>query len=237
MNEAQQQFHQSIIDQIVALATPKNTERFQRWLRPQPTTKLIDLRDAYRRDAARQRTEAQRTPTDQSQPVRGGAAMKPRFPGWKMSVSQHHQYIRLWTAACAAQGWDKLPSKERDAKRKEVHARVFGFAISATEIDGRKGCDAIFGAFEELANRVAKPVDGERRRLIHVAAERIDVLAAATSLNYVETLLKERFKLVRGIRSIGDLSNPDLLNLLRTVNSRIDAQTPATASVASSEPW
>jgi hypothetical protein len=62
MNEAQQQFHQSIIDQIVALATPKNTERFQRWLRPQPTTKLIDLRDAYRRDAARQRTEAQRTP-------------------------------------------------------------------------------------------------------------------------------------------------------------------------------
>lgn len=194
-----------------------------------------------------------------------------RFPGWKMTVAQHGQWLRLWLAACKAQGWDKLSTAEREAKRDEVYIAAFGYRISTRDISSGDGCDRIFAAFRRLAYEIPAPDQDQasrrphvkhygssrtrhthdaethssddaylaaRRRLLHQAALRIDAWIDLAGAPYVESILKPRFKLIRGWLSINDLSNEDLINLLRTVNSRIaqPGQTQIVCDVPPSDP-
>lgn len=149
------------------------------------------------------------------------------FPGWKMTMAQHNTLIRLWTGACAAQGWDKLGAREREAQRKLVLTRVFGYARSFTEIDSTKGCDAIFREFKRLANAVTDD-NGERNRLLHAVGKLLTDINELVEPGYIATLLKDRFKAVEGVRPVTDLSNKTLSQLVYTLKARIKTLQSAT---------
>jgi len=146
-----------------------------------------------------------------------------------MSRAQHDLLLfTLWPAACAYQGWDKLPTRDREAKRKEIAAEVFGGPKSFTKINRTKEFDAIKARLEMLAGKVSGAVEdgnpeaGERRRVMN----RVGVLLAEGNElpnweNYIAPILKERFKIVPGISTIADLSNDELLKLSITLTDRI----------------
>lgn len=132
-------------------------------------------------------------------------------PGWKMTESQWLVMWRKWGDVCRAQGWDKLPAAERDAKRREILAEL-GFT-SAKEIDKGKGCDAVFRRFDELANVISAPVDGEKKRLLHRIGE---VAAELSEQGFPEHRFQAILKsngVVAGVRDIAELDKVRLTAL------------------------
>src|SRR5580700_10023690 len=93
------------------------------------------------------------------------------FPGWRMTFEQHGLFWRMWGNACIAQGWDKLPSAERDERRREMLAEI-GFE-SIKDVNSTTGFDAVKKRLMELTDRVANEPDdaGDRRRLLHCIGE------------------------------------------------------------------
>jgi hypothetical protein len=162
--------------------------------------------------------------------------MKPKdiYPGWSMTVAQHGKYFRLHAAACAAQRATTSAAKE--ALRQAAHLAAFGKPKSAKDINTTKDFDDIKREFERLAFVIPKPSpggegarradegepnDGVHQRTVYVAHKRLYVLDEKTSPSYVATLLKERFKIIPGQRRIEDLSQKQLIQLITTVNNRI----------------
>jgi hypothetical protein len=143
-------------------------------------------------------------------------------PGWRMTQDQADLFWRLWRAACAWQGWDKLPSAERDARRREMLAEC-GFS-SLTLVDSTHGFDAVKKRLEELAGVVhnERADAGDRRRILAIAREAMsDLLASGYPPRAVDTILRERFHIVEGVRAIADLDTDELLNLSRTLTARL----------------
>lgn len=162
-----------------------------------------------------------------------------------MTEAQHASYFKLWASACKAQGWNKLPTAAREAKRREVHVQVFGAPKSAKDINHTNDFGAIKAKFEFLAGQLRGAMeDGERepdekRRLLWVMRRRLFPQLALYVMDnperYVESILKERFKLFKGISSPDDLSAKSrigadgkpkpspLLMLVMTFSARIDA--------------
>jgi hypothetical protein len=139
--------------------------------------------------------------------------------GWKMSVDQVPLFWRLWGAACRGQGWS---GKEAIAKRKEVLAEL-GFA-SVKHIDAAGGFDRVREHLEALAARVQneRPDAGERRRLLwNIDQARAELSAAAYPAEFLNKIFKQRFRVIAGVRLIGDLETEELLNLLRTLKNRL----------------
>jgi hypothetical protein len=126
------------------------------------------------------------------------------FPGWLMTVAQHASYFHWWGKACEFQGWDKLPAKDRDLKRKATHADVFGFPISAKDIDHRDGFTKIISRFRMLAGDLkgaiedGEPHHNERRIMLDEIAElmRCVALYKDDAESYVSAILLDRFKTV-----------------------------------------
>ncbi len=146
--------------------------------------------------------------------------MKPNYPGWKMSESQHGAYFRLFAAACEAQKC--RTAKEKEDLRQAAHHAAFGrFGVSAKDIDQGKMFDAIKREFLRLADRVDHNADQARVRLLHEAEHMLEVLRDITSAAYIAKLLKQRFKIIPGKRTVEDLSNGQLSQLIITCNSRI----------------
>ena len=152
---------------------------------------------------------------------------KPLFPGWKMTVDQHGLLFRLWGDACRAQGWDRLSASERDAKRKEVTARVFGPGKSWTEVNKTGECDLLFARLKFLADKLQgaqedlDPEPGQRRRYIHRIGEQLAEFAELGQAQYVEPILKERFKRFAEINTIYDLSTKELKEAVMTLDARL----------------
>jgi hypothetical protein len=155
---------------------------------------------------------------------------KPLFPGWKMTVDQHGLLFRLWGDACRAQGWDRLSASERDAKRKEVTARVFGPGKSWTEVNKTGECDLLFARLKFLADKLQgaqedlDPEPGQRRRYIHRIGEQIQELESLGYSESLKTILKTRFKVIEGVRTIFDLPTRELLNMVQTLDRCIKDQ-------------
>jgi hypothetical protein len=141
-----------------------------------------------------------------------------------MTEDQHALFWRLWSNACEYQGWNALPAKECEKKRKEILAAI-GFR-SATLIDSTQGFDDVKKRFLELAGRVVneRPDAGLRRRVL---ARIGPALAALEDAGYpqhsLDTILKTRFKVIEGIRTIADLETPELICLSRTLTARLAA--------------
>ena len=144
---------------------------------------------------------------------------KPNYPGWKMSESQHGAYFRLFAAACAAQKCETAAAKE--ALRRAAHIAAFGRPVSAKEIDQGKMFDAIKREFLRLADSVDHNTDQERKRLVFAAYDSLNRLHKLVARAYVTTLLKQRFKVIDGKRSVEDLSDGQLHQLIITCNNRI----------------
>lgn len=137
-----------------------------------------------------------------------------------MTVAQHNTLIRLWLGACSVQGWDKLKTAEREAKRKEVLTRVFGCEKSFTAINHTTECDQIFRELKRLASIVVDDAGG-RARLLNAAGELLAELNELVEPAYIATLLKDRFKVVDGVRPITDLSDKSMAQLIYTLKARI----------------
>ncbi|HEX4122327.1 MAG TPA: hypothetical protein VH619_17055 [Verrucomicrobiae bacterium] len=150
------------------------------------------------------------------------SAASRRRPGWGMTQDQISLFWRLWSGACAYQGWDAMSSADRDEKRHEVLAEC-GFA-SAKHIDRTDGFDRVKKHLLELQGRVHNESEdaGERRRIVSrlgiILAEMGEAGYPEHSLN---TILRERFKIIEGVNTITDLETRELLNLVRTLSSRL----------------
>ena len=139
-----------------------------------------------------------------------------------MTISQRDLFWRLWAAACAAQGWNRLPAEEREAKRKQVLFEL-GFG-SAKHIDPKDGFDAVKAELERLADVVAnEPQDaGRRRRVAWCANQALRKLrAAGYPERSIETILIDRFKVVPGVSAIEDLPTDELVKLAITLDTRL----------------
>lgn len=138
-----------------------------------------------------------------------------------MTKLQHDLLLfQLWPAACDYQGW---PSRVREAKRREVTAQVFEGGKSWKDINKTNEFDRIKTRLEELAGKVVVDTNGDRKRLLHRIAE-LDGEGREQLANwdaYINPILKERFGIVPGVRSVTDLANKDLLDLSRTLTNRI----------------
>jgi hypothetical protein len=127
----------------------------------------------------------------------------------------------MWADACAAQDWNKLPSAERDDRRREMLAEL-GFA-SVKEVDSTTGFDRLKARLLQLADRVSvESADaGQRRRVLYVIGQ---LLADAYDTGYghaAETILRDRFKIAPGVRDISDLPTAELTNVARTLKNRL----------------
>lgn len=154
-----------------------------------------------------------------------------------MTRAQHAHYFELWANACAYQGWDRLSTKDREAKRKEIMADVFGGPKSAKDVNKDKEFGAIKARFLMLAGNVQGGVeDGKakfdnKRRLLWVIEQKKKLIALYQDHpdEYLHTVLRERFKRFNGLNSIDDLSaertneKPSQLEqLIFTLSARIN---------------
>ena len=139
-----------------------------------------------------------------------------------MRQPQHDLFFRLWAEACAAQGWDQLPSASREARRYEMLAAC-GFD-SLKEVDPLRGFDRVKARLAVLANRIDIE-DQAHKRALHTAVDRLTALHQATSEEYVKRLLKDRFH-VQSRHGIADLSAKQLGELIITCNARLKSVAP-----------
>ncbi len=145
-------------------------------------------------------------------------------PGWQMTPDQHDLFWRLWASACRGQGWNALPAAEQNAKRREVLSAL-GFA-SAKDIDTRQGFDDVKQRLEALAGKIhnERPDAGQRRRILSRIGQAIAELdQAGYPPRSIETILRIRFKVIKGVRTLPDLDTPELVNLSRTLSARLSS--------------
>lgn len=139
-----------------------------------------------------------------------------------MTAEQASLFWRLWRDACAYQGWDALPSSERDEKRHEVLSEC-GFD-SIKRVDSTHGFDRLKRRLLELTGHVYNEPDdaGQRRRILLRIGETLSDLGQAGYPDLsLDTILRERFKVIEGVRTITDLETRELTKLLWTLNARL----------------
>jgi hypothetical protein len=139
-----------------------------------------------------------------------------------MTKDQAALFWRLWSAACQYQGWNALSSAERDEKRHEVLAEC-GFE-SVKDVDSLHGFDRVKARLLELQGRVQNAPDdaGQRRRyVVKIGILLAELGEAGYAEHSLNTILRERFKIIHGVNTITDLETPELLNLIRTLTSRV----------------
>ena len=152
-----------------------------------------------------------------------------RYTGFAMSDSQVSWFWRLWADACKEQGWDTLSSAEKNVKRMEVLAGIFGRSISLKAVDSRDGFDRVKRRLEELAGKVHnQPEDeGKRGRVLYRVGELLtefqEVYGIEAEASFA-SLLKARFKVVHSLNSIQDLSTEELVHLSMTLEQRIKSK-------------
>lgn len=114
-----------------------------------------------------------------------------------MTPGQTKMFWRLWSAACATQGW---MGDEREVRRKEVLAEL-GYT-SLKQVDGRAGFDRLKGRLQALNYRIeggteaAFPDVGEmRRHLWIITSELFPRLAKVhpEPERYLGRILRDRF--------------------------------------------
>jgi hypothetical protein len=161
--------------------------------------------------------------------------MKVSFkPGWAMTESQHSLFWRLWNAACGCQHWT---GREAEAKRREILLEL-GFE-SAKHIDHLGGFDLVKKRLEALADRVDNErEDGSRRRRVlwRIGQARAGLNSADYPTKAVDTILRQRFKVIPGIRTIADLETRELVNLSRTLTARLASYKARKAAISQPAP-
>jgi hypothetical protein len=145
-------------------------------------------------------------------------------PGWKMSQDQHFKYFQLWASVLKAQGWDKLPSADRESKRHEVMDRVFGPGRSAKQINKTSDFDAWVKECHRLTDTLDAGPDGERRRLLNGVGVALAELEELVAEQWLTTFLLNGWRIVPGLRTISDLTNDDLRKLIIAAEHAISQQ-------------
>ncbi len=152
--------------------------------------------------------------------------MKALKPGWRMTPAQHRLFFStLWPDARQAQGWDQLSSAERETRRHEVLSQL-GFS-SLKDVNHTDDFDTLKSRLMELADHVAiaDPAEaGGRRRLLHRIGEAFAALDdAGYPVHSIQTILRNRFKVIDGVNTVTDLETHELTNLLRTISAWLSA--------------
>jgi len=156
---------------------------------------------------------------------------------WNMSSEQRTFFWRLWKNACAWQGWNKLSATEQNEHRHAMLAAL-GFK-SVREVNSTDEFDRLKSHLLALAGIVenAAPDAGSRRRLLSSIGAVIVVLeTSGYSSHSINTILFNRFKIVRGILSISDLDTHQLKQLLLTLTARLDSWNRRQSSALQDDP-
>lgn len=142
-------------------------------------------------------------------------------PGFRFSDDQFNLFWTAWSRACKYQKWDALTTAQREEKRHEI-LQSLGFE-SLKHVDATQGFDNVLRRLERLAGTVHHRADeGQRRRLLVRIGELFsDLDAAGYPPHSIDTILKKRFKVIPGLQTIPTLETPELVNLLRTLSSRL----------------
>jgi hypothetical protein len=148
----------------------------------------------------------------------------PKKSTWKLAPKQQALFWRVWSAVMKWQGWNCLSAAEREAKRRKVLAEL-GFK-SATQIGKTADLDRVLARFGELSGRVAnEPEDaGQRRRYMSVIGNLLqDLQEADYPKEAHDRIMRERFHVIEGTRTIADLPTSELVNVIKTLRSRLAA--------------
>lgn len=140
-----------------------------------------------------------------------------------MTSKQEAYYWRLWAQACVEQGWNVLPSQERNEKRHAVHAAALKRDKSHKAFTNAE-CDKVFSALKVLADptNIKKLVTqdtivngdhGERQRLYRT----IEMMMPRA---YRESIMRDKFDTVH----LDDLDLRQLEQLRITLIERKRAQ-------------
>jgi hypothetical protein len=148
----------------------------------------------------------------------------PLASDWLMSPPQRRAFWRMWAAAMRHQGWNALPFSAQNGKRHEVLSAC-GFQ-SAKDVDPTSGFDRVRARLEELADVVhfERPDAGERRRILWLIGQTTtDLRRSNYSAAALEKILRVRFKIIPGARTLADLETSKLTQLLYTLRGRLKA--------------
>ena len=144
-------------------------------------------------------------------------------PGFKMSVKQYFTFWRFWREAMEAQGWVGLSKAEQDGKRYEMLGRA-GFK-SLKEVDHRKGFDAVLVQLDLLRERIPETAEErERRRFLRRIGEQFAELTDLGAAAALATVMRERFKLVAGLRGVEDLETEELRRCVMTLDRLVSTE-------------
>jgi hypothetical protein len=155
-----------------------------------------------------------------------------------LTKAQLARFWRDWSAACRHQDWTDKPTQDRE--RRALLARA-GFQ-SLTHVDRAAGFDRVLaqlGLLRERLDRTAELTDagagrGDRRRhlwLIHQDA------APLGGEVYILAVARDRFKVLPALRTLDDLTDDQVYQLMMTIHARLDKarRTGQAASLDSEE--
>jgi hypothetical protein len=117
-----------------------------------------------------------------------------------MTVAQWGRYFKLFGEVCDKLG---IPSKDRDAYRKQLHTAVFGAPISAKDIDHEEMFGKIKNHFLMLLDNVKGTVetdhpehDAQRRLLNHIRGYQFPLLRAlgVDGEQYIRPIIRNRWR-------------------------------------------
>jgi hypothetical protein len=165
------------------------------------------------------------------------------YKDWRMSEDQVKAFWWRWGLVMRCQRW---AAAESEARRHEVLAAL-GFASikdvgMSNDYDDLKGLllllsDKVLNEQEDLGFFVRKvkgggkvetrDTAGQRRRYLHRIGEQISELESLGYSDSLKTILKTRFKVIEGVRTIFDLPTPELLNMVETLDRCIKDQREA----------
>ena len=134
-----------------------------------------------------------------------------------MSPDQRSYLLRLWSAACKHQGWDRahgLNSAAVNGLRKSVTEKVFGEPKSWKEINWREDYGRIKNHLLMLGGNVQGTIetdrpdmDEKRRLLTFIEGDLMRCLALyRPAERYVQDILRDGFRIYSGKKTIEDLS-------------------------------
>ena len=127
-----------------------------------------------------------------------------------------------WPAACRTQQWNP---KDRDLRLHTISQAVGRPITSMNDLDNATDIDRVFAHLGILSERLAAIIEssptgedyGYRRRLYWLIRKHARPLGGEP---YILQLARDRFHLVPGLRTIEDLTTPQLHQLMMTLNAR-----------------
>jgi hypothetical protein len=159
----------------------------------------------------------------------GGPTPKPNHAGDPMMTNKQRMFLmELWRKACEAMGWDY----RNEELRHEMYCSILGHPKRFKDFT-QQDFDQVKAQFINLAEggdlnaqlAIDNPHLGDRKRLLwKIQKEQMVILEAyeVDAHAYVQSIIRDQFRITQGLSSLEDLSNQQLTFLRSTLAARIN---------------